>query len=356
MSGSSVSNDTPHAESLLQSLEHLSENRMANGSPLRIITPVGPGEPISESRQIQTVTGNTSVDCLIAMLLGLPVAYQLSEWQDNTLTGIERRTCTGSEDLAARTFSVRSVRRFLRAESSLSACWSSCSVLRRFTALAPSANYLRLSRRRTVAYRISLGLAGVACLAAIASTANGIVGHRQVQRAETQRLQTDQSLSRVKDSARQLFESPTMLASSLSLSDQLALSERALAGSLLDAVATALVTVPHVSLDQLVWIRIEDDDVYESLSHALAGVPYRQRVESSLKKVDMQLEISGQVSGDKLEQQKARLDEFVDQLSRLENVVDINLLESPVDVALSSNHDFQAAGRYRVSVTLGGRP
>jgi len=176
-----------------------------------------------------------------------------------------------------------------------------------------------------------------------------------VKFAEIQQLKAEELESLATASSRELFSNPSLVAASLSLSTQLAAPDFAQTESLLDAVATALTAVPEVSLDQLLWVRIEDDNVYESLNSALGGVPHRQRIEEADNAYAIQLELAGSVSGAQLAHQKSQLDEFIDQLSLMSYLVELDLLESPVDSALSSDFGKVDAGRYRVSLKLGSR-
>jgi hypothetical protein len=187
----------------------------------------------------------------------------------------------------------------------------------------------------------------------IGASVNGIKGvmSRDALRAQQQTYQLD--AEQINQGALAIDDSPVAIARSMEIIDEFGAALSVGPEAVVTTIAGALVEVPAVSLDTLVWVTVSDkeyrDDVF-SPSSALEVREQYWRMQSGFNSVN--IEISGHISGDDLSVQKQSLDRLVRTLEDMEKVLRVTILESPVDAALRSELLNRQSSQYRVSVNL----
>lgn len=233
--------------------------------------------------------------------------------------------------------------------------WSlSRSGVRQIVALFPSVKYEEACGRIRIMFRLSVLMAGIATLCATAALANGISSARLMGQQQQLRAGVELKVAGAQNVALDLYSQPDVVAQSLMIADSLSRSMTASPEDIVSGVATAVSAVSGVSIDRLAWAVVESDNTYESFTHSLSSVASRRLAGSAASSWKVQVEISGRVPGKTLVRRMAVLDALLEELGALPGAMDIQALESPVDLALSSSTDRTLADQYRLTMTFDG--
>lgn len=227
------------------------------------------------------------------------------------------------------------------------------SALRWLDTFKPSVSYVVATHRVVLAYRGSIAVAVIAAIVASIALFNGLESKRVMLQSTLKKAAVGKTEADLHLAMKAAFSHPRFAADSLFIADELSDSVLLEPQDLLEEIATAVTAVAGIQLDRLVWAVAGRDELYESVSYALDAIPARQSAISGEYSVVLQVELSGRVSAQTLNEQQTLLKDFMDELRRVRGAVDARILESPVDTALSSHVDVNSAGRYRVSLILG---
>ena len=230
-----------------------------------------------------------------------------------------------------------------------------CSALRKLSALEPSLQYVNSAYRLVLVRRVSIIFVFIAAISLCTALLSGLAGNRLIQSNQIQQAAIKTAESDIYSRAGSVFSQPRITADSLFIADSLSGLSFSKPEKLLEDIATAVTRVAGVELDQLVWSLMESDEPYETLTHSINSVPYRKSTNLIASNETVQLELSGRVSGNTLNQQQKLLDDFVSQLLTVPNAIEARALESPINTALSSKSSVDSLGRYRVLLILGER-
>ena len=228
------------------------------------------------------------------------------------------------------------------------------SGVQQLSALLPSLEYEKACGQLRLMFRLSVLMATMATIGAGAAFANGIASARRMNQHEQLYAGVEKAVVDAYTSASAFHAQPRLAAESLVVADLLSQSSTASPERILSGVAKVVSTLPSVSIDRLAWAVVEADENYESFTHALAAVPSLGSVESIVGVWTVQVDMSGSVAGDTLSLRKRELDQLLDELNKLDGALDIVIVESPVDLALSSSTDSELADQYRLTMKFGG--
>ena len=304
------------------------------------------------------------VNCLLTMLLGLPAEHTTYTWSIDS--GLQRSHIRVEQKTDPRTG--KRGRSFKDKIHRVVDCMSSRSgnggippvklpllqsVARSVPIFSPSILHLKSSRRRNHIHALSVVFLTLASLTAMVAIANGISIDRLVHDQALERATVERSINENIGKATALHRHSGVAADSLLLAEQLAGTSSMTAASLFERVGSAVTAVPGITLDGMVWVPVSPDEAYDTLAYAINSVPLRS-IDSALKnKMIQQVELSGRVSGSSLKDQQLHLDKFRDALLKLPGAAAVSVLESPVDMALSSESGDRESAYYRLSLQLG---
>lgn len=346
--------DTTRA-ALEQSMEYLGSVVKFDTSDIRIVgistyhaeclsSLVASHVPDQQSDATTTLTEKPALDALLEIIVGIAPAYESAFWRNVSMHSVPELAGKHGPDFSA--FWVRGY------EMCRSVWWSGTRVSSRgqlsdwpllgscaqcIQALEPSVQTMLSSRHATIILKSSLILAFIAVIALSLALVQGVRNTRTAhhQLAHIDRLES--SISSVQVTSMSRYEAPGSSAVSLFLSDRLISLASYKPQTVLGDIATAVTAVPGIVLDKMVWAVLESDESYASLSYALASVGHRQSLESQDGGDTLQLEVLGRASGKSLAERKLKLDRFVAQLMTLPGPLEIQVIQSPADAALSSN-------------------
>lgn len=162
----------------------------------------------------------------------------------------------------------------------------------------------------------------------------------------------DQSVNLIQE-ARSVHASPEHLARSISMIDQFQSTATVRPDFVVSIVAQAISTVPALSLERLAWKAINDNEYYDELISSVDRAEARSHYWSEGAAGDrVRVEVSGNITGKDLSAQKLSLDDFVKALQGIHSVSHVEVVESPVDSASSSERLSGHTSYYRVSLDL----
>lgn len=187
----------------------------------------------------------------------------------------------------------------------------------------------------------------------LGASVNGIKGVmlRDALRLQQQTNQLD--TKEITQGALAIDDSPAAIARSMTIIDDFAAASIVRPEAVVTTIAGALAEVPAVSLDTLAWVTVSDTEYRDGVFSPTRALEVRERywrIESGFNAVNV--ELTGQITGDDLSAQKQSLDRLVRTLEDMNTVLRVTILESPVDAALRSELLNRQSSQYRVSVNL----
>ena len=323
--------------------------------------------PAGETGHLLPQTGSLTskrVNCLLSMLLGLAVEHKTYTWciengLQRSQTGIEHKPGSRIEE-GRRSFKdeiLRVVDRVSRRRGSGAIPPGKIPLLqsmaRSIEVFSPSILHLKSFQRKNRVHALSIVFVTLASLTAVAAIANGISTGRLVQSQVLEQAMVERRTQEKIVKAAALHRNSGVAADGLLLADQLATTASMTAASLFERVGSAVTAVPGITLDGMVWVPVSPDEAYDTLAYAINSVPQRHVINTSTIALVQQIELSGRVSGRSLKDQKRHLDLFKDALKQLPGATAVSILESPVDMALSSESGNRESAYYRLSLQLG---
>ena len=309
------------------------------------------------------------VNCLLSMLLGLPAEHTTYTWciesglqrSQNSIvlkpgSRIEGRRHSLKNEICRivdRVFDRRNDRRGSGAipPGKIPLLQSMAQSIQVFS---PSILRLKSFQRKNRIHALSIAFVTLASFIAMAAIANGLLTNRLVHSQVLEQAMVERLTQGKIEKAAALHRNSGVAAAGLLLADQLAATTSMTAASLFERVGSAVTAVPGVTLDGMVWVPVSPDEAYDTLAYAINSVPQREAIDTSTDSWVQQVELSGRVSGSSLKDQKRHLDLFTDALKQLPGATAVSTLESPVDMALSSESDDRESAYYRLSLQLGG--
>lgn len=300
---------------------------------------------------------------LLDMIMGWPVSSRTNTW---CLEGVKITQSTIASHSGFRTVErwgrfkkihrllVRVVHRFGGVAMPYSWLRSIDITALLIPALTPTVAYLRRCQRISRVWTVTVGFAIIVGCLAVAAVANGVPTDRQLRTQSQKRaVIMDAMRNKMKDAAA-LHSMPGVAANALLLADHLATDPGMPPDLLFEAVGSAVTDVPGIVLDGMIWSPIATNEGFETLAYALGSVPKRDFQGTATSGAATQVELTGRVMGSSLALQKQQLDMFKEALSQLPNIMEVRILDSPVDLALSSDSSGHESALYRLSLRLGG--
>lgn len=304
-----------------------------------------------------------AVSYLLAMLLDLPLDSRTNSWClrkmqclqscDAPGSGVEQREATPSLKGKIYSFKLWIHSRWDSSAMSSDGLMLLYSAARSIEVFALSVVYLKKCRLRRRVLAMSIMFATLASGVVTTAIGNGISTTRLISKNDRERATLVRAMQGKFAAAVALNNSPAIAANALALAGQLTASVGMSAESLFESVGSALTAVPGITLDEMIWVPVSNNEVYESMAYAMNAIPHRQSFDVSHNGVVQQLELSGRVAGVSLQEQKAQLDLFEDALRHLPGALAVSIIESPVAMALSSGAGDSTAANYRISLQLG---
>ena len=313
--------------------------------------------------QTESLTSK-NVTCLLAMLLDLSAEYKTYSWSvesglQRTQASVVQKHASGSEKsrglLEDKVHQlVAWVQRYCNSDAVPRGKMPLLvSLSRLIQVFLPSVLYLKSSQRKNRVHALSIVFLTLASFTAVAAIAKGISKNRLVHNQLQEQAMVERKAQENMEKAAALHRYSADAADGLLLAEQLAATANMTAASLFDRLGSAVTAVPGITLDGMVWVPVSPDEAYDTLAYAINSVPQRDVINISANALVQQIELSGRVSGQSLQDQKRQLDLFTDALKQLSGATAVSILESPVDMALSSESGNREAAHYRLSLQLG---
>lgn len=321
------------------------------------------------TEQDLTQTLSPSVYCLFAMFYDQPVHYrsrlevstpQISTHNDKSdanAIGIELKRPVfrgGVVSMFMPRSVVKCVSRWVTVWSNKNQWLLIVETLRWAHYLQPSMKHLTNLHRQRYLSKLCIGLVCSLVVAGSAISIKGVAGYRTVERNVIERVNKEGAIEKPLHVIKELHVPLSFAADSLFIMDELSRVSQPNADVLLTSIARVLTEAPDITIDRLAWISLEDNELFETLTHGSLAVTPRTSIVDTLGSSNVQMQIEGTVSVAALADQKSKLDKFVNELKILSTVSLVRILESPLDSALSSGGQVHEAGQYRLSILLSG--
>lgn len=218
--------------------------------------------------------------------------------------------------------------------------------------LQPSMRHVKTTRQQSSLYKLSILMLCSVVIAASVTTMNGLAGYRAIGRNDVERLGASRIIEQPVLALSQLRVPLSFAADSLFMMDELSRESQLDATFLLTSIARVISAAPEITIDRLAWISLENNELFETLTHgSMAVVPRASVVEEDIDK-GMQVQIEGVVSVSTLAHQKNKFDSFLRGLEKLPSIREVRILESPLDSAMSSGAQINEVGRFRLALLL----
>ncbi len=220
--------------------------------------------------------------------------------------------------------------------------------------LQSSIEHMNVLRRQRYLSRLSVVMVCSVVIAASAILINGVMGYRTIERNDLERNGKSEAIEKPMYSAEGLRVPLSFTADSLFVKDELSRDSQLSTDFLLTSIARVVSAAPNITIERLVWTSLEDNELFETLTLGSMAVVSRASVVQADARKSVQMQIEGGVSVAALAKQKSALDSFVKELKSLPWIREVRVLESPLDSALSSGTQGHEAGKYQLSLLLGG--
>ncbi|ASJ76239.1 hypothetical protein [Granulosicoccus antarcticus] len=340
---------------LLETLQHVNEQITQNQLSVQVAVPLAPW-PELESRL-------HAASVLAALSQGHPV-----EFDTLALNGVEGGSSelqpgetvlpkkTGMWLLALRRLLVWVCGRFHRQQAGQRR-WQLTNefrFVRHFlqASIIQNAQRLRIQKLQ----RATLICAWMATASVAIASVHGITSARQRAQLTDQKQHLAQKIDVLSESVRELNDRPEFVVRSVARIEDHASARPMDAVGVLATVASAINDYPAIVLDSLSWSVMPDNQPIDLAFTAMSQIPQREQLwhaDSTVEK--LQVEISGtvmDVEAQGLREQQRVLDSFVVHLQTLPSLVEVNVMESPVNAARSSERVDDEDSSYRLSLQL----
>lgn len=318
-------------------------------------TPIALGLACSPEPFDQLITD--AAYCLMNLAAGLQMQVRNTQWSINDARPIAQSLmqCTekGETDEKDRPFSVL---RFLsphRSKSNISGASSKKDILfHPVYRVMPvfSISVARLLHRRRIKWvsRITPACLIISAVVLLFAIYNHVATAQFETKQRIARQKIQATLIQSRDKASALHASPAAASESLLQLSRFPAVGSMPAAELLEAIATVVTLAPGIVLDSLLWAEVRKDEDYESLTYMLDALPAREPIDNFQNQFVFQAEIVGQVSADSLQKKMHKLDNFTDMLRNLSGASSVVVLQSPADLALSSDAGLSAVARFAI--------
>lgn len=340
---------------VFDSLKHIEKQITDRQSPIPVATLLSPWPELEQSLQPAGI--------LAALSCGFPVELrQLSTCPDQ-----EDRVSTASVGASLFSFKSRFLTRMRGGWQGFRGQFKSSRAERRRWQLShersfvsellqPSIikNTLRLRIRQL--QKATLICAWMATASVVIASVHGVKSARQRAALTNQKQELTRQIDTLAKSVNELNDKPEFVARSMVRIDQHAGAKPMGAVGVLATVASAIDDYPAILLDSLFWSVMPDNQPLDLAYTALSQVPQREELWHADSNVErLQVEISGTVSdeqGQGLREQQQILESFVDHLQSLPALLEVKVMESPVNAARSSEHVDDHSSAYRLSLQM----
>lgn len=219
-------------------------------------------------------------------------------------------------------------------------------------ALSVRRNALQLRIRQL--QKATLACAWMAAATVVVASVHGVSSARERARLSADQQRVSERVAHLFSEASTLNSDPAYIVRSMERIELHRESAPVQADVVLTTVASALGYFPALVLDDLSWSVVHNeagDTVFASVEQVPAREELWQEGSSAAR---WQVEFGGKVLSEQgLREQQRILEKFTDHLEAMPGVIHVKVLESPVNMARSSDHLAREETAYRVSLLLG---